>query len=768
MNSYINEAGLKMTKFYSCILLLGSMFFSSSKASEIDIPRITTAGGQVNIDANLSEIAWKSAKNIDIAYETSPGENTKAPVKTTALVMEDGDFFYIAFIAEDPDPTQIRAFYRDRDTIQNDDRVGLKLDTYNDSKLIYEFFINPFGVQYDGIENEITRTDNETWDGIWHSAGKVTATGYQVEVAIPLRMLNFNDRLPNQTWKIELLRFYPRDLRHRLSSNQDNRENPCAACQMSIATGFADVKQGNHLTLVPSLVAGTSQQRDLSKTSLRDWNREDNLEPSADIRWGITPDVSLNATFNPDFSQLEADESQVSLNDTFALFLKEKRPFFLDNAEYFTSPLDLVYTRNVASPDGGVKLTARHELQSFALFAANDKSTTFIVPGNVSSDIAFLDQKSDNAVIRYRNYITPGFTMGWTSTLRQSDDYHNYVHGMDMRFLLTDQNKFTAQILQSDTRYPSLLSDKLNGEASLRTAETDISDGSQYFDYQHENRNWNWYSTYLAMDKNFRADMGYQPQTDFNQQMHGSGYRWFSDSSWWNQLQLRGNWGITHDTDGTLLEKESELEVRVRGISQSDGFIGFIERERVGSRLDDGHLSIDGNSQLYTEYLFNSGFEIQPYAGVFLGIEAEAGKKLDFRNNRMGDGLELAPELEWNIDEHFQVRAKHIYRSLNAESAQVFSANLTDLRLSYQFSIRSNLRLTLIYSDIKQNPLNNGGEVSERSTSLGSQLLYSYKINPQTLFFAGYSDNAVRDDEIQDLTALERSVFIKISYAWML
>ena len=483
---------------------------------------------------------------------------------------------------------------------------------------------------------------------------------------------------------------------------------------------------------------------------------------------GYNPDVSLNATFNPDFSQLEADESQVSLNDTFALFLKEKRPFFLDNAEYFTSPLDLVYTRNVASPDGGVKLTARHELQSFALFAANDKSTTFIVPGNVSSDIAFLDQKSDNAVIRYRNDITPEFTMGWISTLRQSDDYHNYVHGMDMRFLLTDQNRFTAQILQSDTRYPSLLSDKLKGEASLRTAETDISDGSQYFDYQHENRNWNWYSTYLTMDRNFRADMGYQPQTDFNQQMHGSGYRWFSDSSWWNQLQLRGNWSITHDTDGTLLEKESELEVRVRGISQSDGFIGFIERERVGSRLDSRLLSIDGNSQLYKEYLINSGFEIQPYAGVFLGIEVEAGKKLDFRNNRMGDGLELAPELEWNVNEHFQVRAKHIYRSLNAKSAQVFSANLTDLRLSYQFSIRSNLRLTLIYSDIKQNPLNNGGEVSERSTSLGSQLLYSYKINPQTLFFAGYSDNAVRDDEVQDLTALERSVFIKISYAWML
>ena len=759
---------LGMAKLYFFVIIFMNAFVLFAKAAEINIPKVSAPVDKINIDAELSEVAWQKARPIDIAYETLPAENTPSPVKTTALVMEDGDFFYIAFIAEDPEPNKIRAFYRDRDSIRNDDRVGIKIDTYNDSKLVYELSINPFGIQQDAIENGITGEDNDAWDGIWHSAGKITATGYQVEVAIPLRMLNFNDRLPNQTWKIELLRFYPRDVRHRLSSIQIDRENPCVACQMSVATGFADAKQSNHLTLVPSLVGGTSQHRDLLKTGLRDWTTQSDLEPSADIRWGITPDVSLNATFNPDFSQLEADEAQVSLNDTFALFFKEKRPFFLDNAEYFSSPLDLVYTRNVASPDGGIKLTARHELQSFALFAANDQSTTFIVPGNVSSDIAFLNQKSDNAVLRYRHYLTPQFTLGWISTLRQSDDYHNHVHGMDMQFLLNDQNRFTAQILQSDTRYPAFLPEQFKGEASVRTSKPDISDGSKYLDYQHENRNWNWYSTYLAMAKDFRADMGYQPQTDFIQQMHGGGYRWFSDSQWWNELQLQGNWSINRDTDGALLEKESELVVQVRGIGQSIGVFAVIERERVGSRFDNGRLLIDGNSQLHTEHLVNAGLEVQPYAGFFLGIETEAGKKLDFRNNRIGNGLELAPELKWNMDEHFQVHARHVYRSVDADSAKVFSANLTDLRLSYQFSIRSYLRLSLIYSNIKQNPFNNNGEVVQSSKTLGSQLLYSYKINPQTLLFAGYSDNALINDEVQDLTALERSIFIKISYAWML
>jgi hypothetical protein len=537
---------------------------------------------------------------------------------------------------------------------------------------------------------------------------------------------------------------------------------------MAIATGFADAKQSNHFTLVPSLVAGVRQQRDLLKPGSPDWATKSAVEPSADIRWGITPDVSLNATFNPDFSQLEADEAQLSLNDTFALFFTEKRPFFLDNAEYFSSPLDLVYTRNIAAPDGGIKLTARHEHQSFALFAANDQSTTFIVPGNVSSDIAFLNQQSNNAALRYRNYLTPQFTLGWISTLRQSDDYQNLVHGTDVQFLLNEQNRFTAQVLQSATRYPAWLSQQFNGEASRRTAESDISDGSTYLDYRHENRNWTWSSTYLAMAKNFRADLGYQPQTDVIQQMHGAGYRWFSDSQWWHELQLQSNWSISRDHQDALLEKEAELKVQIRGTGQSIGAFAVIERERVGSRFDNQQLLINRNSPLYTEHLLNAAFEVQPDAGILLGIAAEAGKKLDFRNNRLGNGVELAPELKWNIDEHFQVQAKHIYRSVNAESAKVFSAHLTDLRFSYQFSIRSYLRLSIIYANIKQNPFNNNGEVVQHSKTLGSQLLYSYKINPQTLFFAGYSDNALKNDNVQDLKKLERSAFIKFSYAFMM
>lgn len=735
--------------------------------SDLAAPQIPSITGNIVIDGALDEAAWQQAQVIDLPYETQPAENGQAPVQTTARVMADQDNFYISFVALDPEPHKIRAFYRDRDKMWEDDSIGIKIDTYHDGKLAYQFFVNALGVQGDAIENEITKTENSAWDGIWHSAGKITAAGYQVEVAIPLRMLNFNDGLAQQKWRLELVRFYPRDVRHRLSNVKILRNDPCMICQMQTVTGFAGAKQSNHLTLVPALVSALSQQRTVSNTGKGDWRSESDLEPSLDVRWGITPDVSLNATLNPDFSQIEADEAQVSMNDTFALFFDEKRPFFLDNADYFSTPLDLVYTRNVSQPDAGVKLTGRSGAQSFAFFAANDKDTTITMPGNISSDLAYLAQKSNNAVLRYRHDLTSKLSAGWISTLRSSDDYHNYLHGVDLKYQWTAQDKVVAQLLHSDSAYPQQLAASLTGEARLRAAD-DLSGVGQYLAYEHEDRNFGWYSRYLGYSEGFRADLGYMPQTDWNKLVHGMFYQWYSEQNWWNRLELFGDWDISKSAAGELLEKELEAGVEADGPLQSELMAKLVQRDRVGSRLDGKVLQVDSNTMLFRERAVETEALFRPMAGVYLSVYAELGDKLDFRNNRLGDGVNLAPQLRWNMDMHTQLALRHTYRTLDAAGAEVFTANLTDLRLSYQFSVRSFLRLALIYSNIRQNPLNNRGEVDSKARQLGSQLLYSYKVNPQTLVFAGYSDQAFSDDDITSLQRDKRTVFLKFSYAWML
>ena len=160
----------------------------SNDFAQLDIPNLA---GEIKVDGELDDIQWQHAKEMELNYVTHPFENTRPPVTTQVKIFENGDTLYLAFIAQDPRVEHISAFYRDRDGIWNDDLVGIKLDTFNDSRLAYEFFVNPLGIQADAIQNEMTGDESDSWDGIWQSAGKIVADGYQVEMAIPLRILNF-------------------------------------------------------------------------------------------------------------------------------------------------------------------------------------------------------------------------------------------------------------------------------------------------------------------------------------------------------------------------------------------------------------------------------------------------------------------------------------------------------------------------------------------------------------------------------------------------
>src|SRR6476619_2243775 len=144
------------------------------RPAPVDIPHIA---GEAKIDGVMDEPFWQTARKVDLPLETRPAENTPADVKTTAYIAEDGKNVLIAFVAEDPDPKQIRAFLRDRDAAYNDDFVGVVLDTFDDERRGYEFFVNPLGAQMDLVIDDTTGNEDDSWDGIWDSAGRITDTG---------------------------------------------------------------------------------------------------------------------------------------------------------------------------------------------------------------------------------------------------------------------------------------------------------------------------------------------------------------------------------------------------------------------------------------------------------------------------------------------------------------------------------------------------------------------------------------------------------------
>jgi len=363
---------------YTLMILLLAAAPVWAVTSEIpDLPRIS---GAVKIDGSLDDLAWRKALKIDVNIETNPGENVPAKVKTVAYLMEDGVNLYIAFDARDPNPKAIRAFLRDRDSAYNDDFVGVVIDSYNDERRAFEFFSNPLGAQMDLTNDDVNHREDDSWNAIWDSAGKITESGYIVEMEIPLNQLRFPAADGKQTWGIDVLRMYPRDSRTRIGATPLDREINCYLCQVGKIQGFENVEPGRDLEIVPTV---TASKNDTLDDPLVDSLQSGDMEAEAglSIRWGITPDMTANLAINPDFSQIEADVAQLDVNNQFALFFPETRPFFLEGSDYFSTPIQAVFTRTVADPALGAKLTGKRGNNTYGAFATEDEITNLTTAG---------------------------------------------------------------------------------------------------------------------------------------------------------------------------------------------------------------------------------------------------------------------------------------------------------------------------------------------------------------------------------------------------
>lgn len=770
-------------------LIIGNLAHASAQESHYTIPHSSQSA---KIDGDLTDPIWQNARKIELNLVNSPWNNEPSPVKTEARIIENGEMIFISFVAYDPEPEKIKAFLGDRDSRWNDDIVGIKLDTFNTRRLNYEFFVNPFGVQHDGINNEMTGDVNRAWNGIWDSYGKLTEQGFQVEIAIPYNILNFENSNDIKTWAFELVRLYPRDSRLRISHTPLDRNNNCWLCQAPELSGFKQAKGGKNLMFTPSLVAAKNQSKDIF-TPGSDWQSDSDSELGLDIRWNINTNNLLNATINPDFSTVEADAGQLNINKTYSLYYDERRPFFLDNADYFTSNLALVYTRNIADPDFGAKLTGTQGDHSYGLFVTRDKETNFVIPGNTGSEVASLDDESNSAAFRYRYDLDEYISFGALSTLRKSDNYHNYLAGLDTKYKLDDSNTIKAQWLASNTEYPEDLyqsfcygdSDESCDNATLvecsigqcayteqvhRTRKSgEFNDNALVASFVHESEYWEIEAEHQSIGQDFRADLGFITSADIKSNRLAVDRYFYGDTdSPWQELELEAQWQIKHNEKGELLEKSWQAGFNIDGPMQSYFELTFNYDDKIGLRHDESLLAIDGNTSRFTEKMANMYAKIQPVAQLEIDGELKLGKKIDYRNNRLGDYREYYAGIDYNITQKLLTKLYYTNANMQYDDQDVYTVQLTELRVSYQFDVQSYLKLSVIYNDVDQNPDNNPLKtVNKRSNSMSTQLIYAYKLNPQTVFYLGYSDSSYQNDYLANLEREQRTFFTKISYAWM-
>lgn len=725
------------------LLGLPGLLSAQEPDADFQIPRITTPPV---IDGSIGELEWAAAERVLLDIETTPGENIPAQVTSEALIMEDGETLYVAFISWDPDVTQIRAFYRDRDDVRNNDRVGIVLDTFNDERRAYEFYANPFGVQMDAINDDVNNRYDSSWNAIWDSAGRINDDNYTVEMAIPLKQLRFSEGLQQQTWGINFVRRYPRDRDYNISNRPRNLNISCYLCDIGKAQGFADLEPGRNLEVIPTVTTSYIENRD---PAVDDWEADD-LDPQAslDVRWGINQNLYLNATVNPDFSQVEADRTILDTNTTFSIFVPERRTFFLDGADYFNTYLNLVHTRNIAAPDYGAKLTGKSGNHTYGMLAANDTSTSFLIPRSLSSSVATLGEvESDVSIFRYRYDIMANSTLGAVVTNREADGYRNTVTGIDGVFQLTNTDIVTVQSLHSESRYPVAIQNRYDQRPEL-------SDQTHVIDYRHRDRRWDWWINYVDYGEDFRADLGFINQVDFRRLTVRAGHTWRWDDGFFNRIWFAADWDKTYDQSGLNLEEELEFFVEMDGPLQSrlSGLFGGSKTYWNGKYFDEQFNQIQLN--------------FRPTADLFLNMYVRVEDVVDFANTRLGRSLRLGPEITYNWGPHLQLNLEHTLQEFDVDDGRLFTANLTDARVTYQFSARSFLRFTLQYTDQDRDPSLYIRPTQSRSRTLASQLLYSYRINAASRFFVGYSDSGFQDDAYDSIEATNRTLFAKFSYAW--
>jgi hypothetical protein len=729
------------------VLLTAVLSLPTSNAAQItDLPH---TDGTFTIDGVMDEAAWKNATAIDIDNETHPSDNIPARVKTVAYIIENGESLYIAFDAKDPQPEAIRAYLRDRDSAWNDDFVGIVLDTYNDERRAFEFFVNALGVQMDLTNDDVNKREDDSWDAIWDSAGHINESGFIVEMEIPLNQLRFPSIEGKQTWGIDLLRFYPRDKRYRFSNNKNDRSVNCYLCQFDKIQGLADVKPQRDLEIVPTVIGSrVDTTDDPGVVPLTEGDAEG--EVGVNIRWGITPDLTANLAINPDFSQVEADVAQLDVNNQFTLFYPEKRPFFLEGADYFRTPMRAVFTRTVSDPAVGLKLTGKRDKNTFGVFAAQDDVTNLLFPGAFGSDSTSLDEGNTAFVGRYGRSFGDASNVGALLTVRDGDNYHNYVGGLDSHWKISDQHSADFQYLHSETEYPDEVADEFEQPLDK------ISGDAYQLGYRYDSRDWVAWANHQRVGADFRADSGFIPKVDRVFYEFGGGRVWHGkEDDWWTRMQWISEWNVDHDTNGQLLEREAETYFFVSGPMQSHMEVGVLLRD----------TRFEGVTYNETKGIFFG--QVQPKGGLVLRLHGSFGDQVDFDNGRLGDELRFSPEISWNVSRNLLARIDASFVTLdNTDGENIFDAKVYDIRLTWQFNSRSFLRFTTQRFDIERNQALYDDDIDEHSRDVGRQLLYSYKLNPQTVFFLGYSDQYVDEDQLSELTETDRSLFMKIGYAW--
>jgi len=634
----------------------------AEKAQPVRMPKFEKAP---TIDGKLDDEIWKSAIVLKDFYQTQPGDNIAPSKPTEVMLGYDSKFIYVAFHCYD-EPDKVRANIPKRDNIFDDDYVGILFDTFNDQRKAYEFDFNPLGVQADGIWTDGQGEDFNP-DIVMESKGMVTSDGWTVEVAIPFKSLRYvagKDKL----WGVHFWRRIKRFNNELDMWMPMSRDISSWLAQAGHLSGLEGISTERTLELIPSLTISETGKRKSALTpadvnlGLLDPGRFSNepikLEPGLTGKYTITPNVILDFALNPDFAQVEADQLVVTANQRFPIFYPEKRPFFLEGIDIFSTQIAAVHTRSIVDPDVAVKLTGKINRNTFGLLVASDNA-----PGNLSEeDRSFIDgepayllgiahpsdsqiagirssqaqlrrilnKNAMDGILRLKRDIGKSDSyVGFLGTYRRFVDVYNVLGGFDSRLRVNKQTTLSLQALATRSRHLFFYPDE--GGRFDR-----VEPGFIYaFDYNMNGRNFGYDISAVGRTQYYSSDLG------FNRRPNANSYnvfvRYNSDPkpkakliSWrvYNALNYTFDWQGRVQT----YNNESQVQFSFRrqtylGIGFDKGYERVREEEFGPSRKFLGTGCVLTNS---CTFWGEDGERSNPSGGLYVFAGSTPTKKINF------------------------------------------------------------------------------------------------------------------------------------------
>ena len=709
----------------------------------LEINRIHNA---IKIDGNLTELEWGKAKGTDYFLEIEPGENTTPAEKTEVKVAYDDKNLYVAFWAF-ADPKDIRASFQKRDQAWTDDFVAIFLDTYGDANTGTMIGANPYGIQMDA-KNNGGGNDDPTFDLVYESQGKITDEGYQVEMAIPFSSLSFPDK-EVQEWKVGFYRSLPREKRSQIVWGGFDRTNPCFLCQMGTLKGIQGITQRGNFEFLPAIVGSQISELDQNNTLQKGTALG---QASLGIKYSLSSDQVAEFTINPDYSQVEADEEQVDVNTTFALFFPEKRPFFNAGNDLIDTWINAIYTRSINNPIASGRMINRGQKNSWYLLSAMDENSPYTIPGEEQS-FSLSGGRSISNIFRFRRTLEEASFFGILATDRRmiDNDGSGSVVGFDTRYKFNKTYQVEFQTLFSHTKEPhdSLLKNDVNfGDNHTFTFDGESFTGNAMeLEFRRETKHWGLETGYDHKTSAFRAENGFISNNN-NRRIYLESYWVYTPDKMISKVIGGFHSGIESNFDG---------QIKTRYTS----FFGNVMLPRQ-TRLAANIIAIPYNYFKNTELTglwkirlrINSQFNKLISFGGSLGRSIEKVTFLDIPEKGSSNSFSLWTRLK--VSDRMQVGGTYEnYRMTTLDKIEEhYSGYLTGIRMNYQYNQALSFRLLGQYNDF--------------SHTFQLQPLVSYQPSPFTIFYIGSTSNQIADNlsigSIRESQINDRQLFLKFQY----